>query len=441
MGLTMRNGGKSFQVSIQPLVKTCAEESGILPLDLPDGTRIVALAHCYFPSHDRSIMEGIKSFLADAKPDIIFLLGGIVHEDAFKGIVDDDDVVKLLVKNQSPPELIEIRQNIAGVEKRFLKLAELCGNFIKELQAVSDADIIYIPSATGVMPNEIDIMRFVLGEKRRIDSWRGRNPKEADEGEDIPPDLAKFLGLNAHPRIHVLPFGAAALINDDMLLLVGDFRRRNPGTAAKVEFEQRGYNVVRGFDGKVSSGHETRPSDSFPGPKRRYHQWHEVGNIYDVSQGLGYVRTYDRRAIGFFAGKVVGGRVMGQVVIPVPGEDGRRSFVVWGQAYDEPAKADKFKRLTIKVNLRSAHVRAKMRDDVDIPALLDDTSDAAGGDKQDSGKKSGSAEPGNKKSGKQAGKKKGPDSSKGKGSKKSSRKTPPKKRQSGSDPAGGDKSE
>lgn len=87
MGRPLRSGAvSSFSVTIRPQVKTCPEEVGIFDLTLSDGTKVVAIGHTYWPSHDRSLVETLKRYLAEAKPDLIFFLGGALHEEAFKQV-------------------------------------------------------------------------------------------------------------------------------------------------------------------------------------------------------------------------------------------------------------------------------------------------------------------------------------------------------------------
>ena len=255
MGRPLRNGGNSFQVAIRPLVKTCPEETGINRLSLPDGTKILVLAHAYFPSHDRSLHTAVTKMLKAEKPEVTILLGGMIHEEAFKAVVDDEDVVTKLTKAFVPPEIEEIMKKHEGIEKRFLALAKMGGKFISDYAKASGGHVYYIPSVTGMLPNEVDIMRFVLEQKERLDAWADKHPDEAVIGPDIPKDFAEFLGLKGNPNITVLPFGSSLVVNDKSMFVIGDFRRRNPLTASRTEAANHIDMdvIVRSFDGKVSS--------------------------------------------------------------------------------------------------------------------------------------------------------------------------------------------
>ncbi len=337
MGRPLRNGGNSFQVAIRPLVKTCPEETGINRLALPDGTKIIVLAHAYFPSHDRELHTAVIKLLKEERPEITILLGGMIHEEAFKAVVDDDDVVTRLTKAFVPPEITKIMKEHTGIENRFLALAQESGRYINEFAAASGGHVYYVPSVTGMLPNEVDIMRFVLEQKERLDAWADKHPDEAKRGPDVPEAFDEFLGLKGNKNITVLPFGSALLVNDSSLFLIGDFRRRNPFTAARTE--QANHIdmdvIVRSFDGKVSSAWETFPVHTMPEPKRRFRSMHEVGNLFDISKGLGYLRKYDLRASGLVYGEIRNGRMHGWAVPALKGADGRRAFTIYNRMYME----------------------------------------------------------------------------------------------------------
>lgn len=336
MGIPLRSGGGgAFQVSIRPLVKTCPEEAGIFDLELPNGTRVIAIAHALWPSHDRGLVDAVKKLLADKRPAIVVMLGGMVHEEAFKHVVDADDVIARLVSTTQVPEIVQVRTEHEGMEERFLALAKLAGEFIASFAEVSGAHVVYIPSVTGFMPNEIDIMRFVLTQKEKADNYAERHPKEAVLGPDIPKGFAEFLGLAGNPNVTVLPFGAALRINKKTRFIVGDFRRRQPGGAVCVDVEQIGENVVRGFDGKVASAWWTTPVHSFGEAKRRHWQGHEVGNLFDLKAQLGYLRNYDKRCKGLWSGVVWDNILHGYSAFALAGKDGRRSLFVDDVVYEE----------------------------------------------------------------------------------------------------------
>jgi hypothetical protein len=359
MGIPLRNGGGgTFQVSIRPLVKTCPEEAGIGELTLPNGTRIVALGQAFWPSHDRTLVELVHKFLREYRPEVVVLLGGMLHEEAFKQIVEDQDDVAKLICTSKIPEIEAVRRDHEGMEERFLALAEKGGEFIASFAESSGGHVFYIPSVTGMLPNEIDIMRFVLTQKDRADKWADKHPEEAVAGPDIPKDFAQFLGLADNPNVTVMPFGSALRVNKRNRFLVGDFRRRQPGGASAVDVETSGENVVRSFDGKSASAWWTTPTHSMGGSKRKYWEAHEVGYLFDIKEHLGYVRKYDKRAPGIFCGTVHGRSMFASSALFLHGVDGRRSLVIDDIAYDEDVATPRAKMIELSIPERKPAAKA-----------------------------------------------------------------------------------
>lgn len=353
MGRPIRNGATgAFKVSIKPQVKTCPEEVGIAPLPLPSGSRVVVLAHCFYPSHDRSLMAAVDKFLKNYKPDAVILLGGMVHEDAFKIVANDEkNLFSKLTGVKMPAEIDEVMGK-ARLEDRFLSLAKKSGKFIAHFAEVSGAHVYYVPTLTGMLPNEIDILSYVLEQKERADSYAENHPDEAKKGPAIPQKWDEFLGIHNNPNITTLPFGAAIELNGDVVFKINDFRRRNPGTASKEAFRLADQSTVVSFDGKVSSGWMTLPVHTLPENTRRYVQFHEVGHLFDIKAGLGYLRKYDLRTPGIFTGTVVTGndgksQLFAWSIPFIVGSDGRRGFVVDGVGYDEAEPWVRAKLLTV----------------------------------------------------------------------------------------------
>jgi len=329
--------GTSFKsVVVKEDPKTSLAEAGIYPLKLEDGRRAVAIGHLYFPNHDRSMFEVLLQYLRDTKPDVVFLLGGMVDEDAFKALIDQED--SYLHELPDAPEIEEARQE-PSFEKMVLALGKTLCEFIKSIQKASTGLLIYIPSATHEsMSNEVRLMEYIQFKKRALDSWSDNHPDASDLPNDpsilLPRQLSKLLDLEGEANIRVLRYGASVLVNDNTLFMIGDFRRRNAGDASKTEWEQRRRNIVRSFDGKVASNWMTTPNHTMTGLKLNFWQFHEVGYLWDETR-MGHLRDYDRRAPGFWTGVILGNELFGQSIPIIRGDDGRRSFVVDCVPYTE----------------------------------------------------------------------------------------------------------
>src|SRR5579885_1762126 len=230
-------------------------------MTLKDGMRVVALGHMYFPHHDRSMVECVLQYIRDSKPDVVFLLGGIIDEDAFKRFGEDE--ANYLHDYPDAPEVDEALA-AGGFEDQVLHLGESCGRFIERFQEASGGKVIYIPSSTHLsMSNEIRLMEWVQATKRFRDGWCKDHPKASEWPSDPtispPKKLDVLFNLHKNPHIHVLRYGSSVLLNNQTLFMIGDFRRRHPGDASRVEWEQRLINIVRSFDGKVASSWRTSP--------------------------------------------------------------------------------------------------------------------------------------------------------------------------------------
>lgn len=317
---------KSVVVKEDP--KTSLVEAGIHPLTLADGMRIVAFGHAYFPNHDRNLHELILQYLRDTRPEAILLLGGMIDENAFMDLIEMED--NYLHETEDAPELAAARQ-AGGFEAQLISLGRACGDYVKSFAEASGGTVIYIPSATHLsMPNEVRLMETIQRKKKVLDAWSANHPDASELPSDpsipLPKQLAQLLQVDGLPNIHVKRYGAAVKVNDKTLFMIGDFRRRHAGDASKVEWEQRGLSVVRSFDGKLASGYMTTPRHSLPGLELEFHQFHEVGYLWDASR-MGHLRDYDRRAPGFVSFVVESGELFGSAIPVIRGTDGRRSFV------------------------------------------------------------------------------------------------------------------
>lgn len=326
----------SKTVQVREDVKTSVKEAGLFPLDIPDGTHIAAFSCGNFPHHDRNLHDLILKMLDDTKP-VIFMLGSMVDEEAFRLVCGIRDLC--VNAHDHVPEICQAR-GYPQFEDRILHLGRSAGKYISSFAEVTGQKIFYIP-ATGArsIGSDIRIVDYVQQEKYRRDS-QSRKWKESDgdppsdPGVILPGDLAELLGIKNHPMIKMLPFGAACLVNDSMLFLVGDFTRRHPTDAGRVEWEQRLVDVVRSQDGRLSSAWFTTPDRTFPGLQLNFHEHHETGYLWDSTRG-GQKRDYPRRGKGFFKAVVAHRAIFGHAVIVKRGTDNRRSFLVDGKAYTE----------------------------------------------------------------------------------------------------------
>lgn len=336
-------GASVINVNVPRLHWTSLAEAGVYDLSLPDDARVVALSHAYFPDHDRSIWKGVVyPFLRWYRPQLVLLLGGMIHDDAFQILAPRRRKEKVAVHlHPKAPELTAVLDDYpdaqAQFEDRVLSFAARCGRFIESIADAGRSHVIYIGSAAPMMPTETKLLSWLELTLEFIKEWRGRHEDEAPSAPPVVPtdnkDFDALLGLRGHPQITCLPFGAGVVVNDRVLLEVGDFRRRFPGSAAYVSVTQRGKPGVRGFDGKCASLYWTT-SNQTSRRRRRLWQAHDVPHSYDLAR-MGYKRDYDLRAQGLWIGRIVHSEVHGYSAPLLPGADGRRGLVFDGRAFQE----------------------------------------------------------------------------------------------------------
>ncbi|MCA0316385.1 MAG: hypothetical protein LCH63_21370 [Candidatus Melainabacteria bacterium] len=309
-------------VTVEEIAKTSLAEAGIHTVNLPNGTRVVAIANTLWPMHDRNMHVEIMKFLADYQPDLVVLLGHMVNNEAFQALFESEK--NYLHRPEHPPE-VKAALAAGSFDDQVQYLRREASKYIGSF-AVGKAKVVYIPAIL----TEHKLVKRVSQEKERRDNYVDNHPEAADQPSDplrkLPIDFRNFLYLNKNPRVRVLPYNSALLANNHTLFMIGDFKRRNEGDAALVEWQQRHYPaIIRSLDGKLASGWFTTTEHTQPTLTVMQHQVHEIGFLWDEVQN-GQLRDYDRRAQGFFAGIYVDGELFGSTIDILRGDDDRRSF-------------------------------------------------------------------------------------------------------------------
>jgi len=313
------------------------KEAGLFQLTLKDGIRAVVIANAGFPHTDKGFRDAQLKHIADVKPGVIFLLGHMGDSGAFQAIIEDEKNFLHTYADSAP--VIAARQHPL-FEDRVRSLGAAFGDFIRGYaDAAPEATVIWIPAWVNLgLPNELDILDWIHQKKRFLDSWTGNHPDSVDAPsnpfDQLPETLEGLLGLEDDKRIKILPFGAAVLINDKTLVLGGSFRRRHAGDSPWIEWEQRGYSVIRAVDGKAGSGWATNIKVTVPEPIYNCVQVHEIGYGWEAKE-YGHLGDYHRRCQAILSGSFFYGEFFGDVIPFMPGKDGRRTLYVQGRSYTE----------------------------------------------------------------------------------------------------------
>lgn len=313
------------------------KEAGLFDLTLKDGARAVFVANSGYPHFDASLHKQVLRHITDVQPKVVFLLGGMGDSGAFQALIEDE---KNFLHTYADAAPVTAARKHPMFEDRVRALGASFGEFIREFaDACPTANVIYIPSWVNLgLPNELDILDWSHQKKRFLDSWTSNHPDAMDAPSNpfdtLPTTLTELLGLENDRRIHVLPFGAAVLINNGTLVLGGSFRRRHAGDSPWIEWEQRGYSVIKAVDGKSGSGWATSITTTVPEPVYNCVQVHEIGYTWEAKE-YGHLGDYHRRAQSILSGSFYFGQFFGDVVPFIPGKDGRRTLYVQGRSYTE----------------------------------------------------------------------------------------------------------
>jgi hypothetical protein len=202
------------------------------------------------------------------------------------------------------------------------------------------------------MPREFELMAHLYRTMEYLDGFRATHDFDPPEGvvpagvrgilrnpvRNASNDFAQLLGITDR-RVQVCNFGSAIEVGEDMKVEIGDFRRRNAGTAAHFEMRRRMRSVTMGFDGKTASGWVTMPGSGLPNRRRQY-QFHQLGHLMDRRR-MGYLRDYDLWSQGLFFGRMLRGNLHGQsyVVHRDKATRGPRSLVIEGYPFVEATPA------------------------------------------------------------------------------------------------------
>ena len=313
------------------------KEAGLFNLTLKDGVRAVFVANGGFPHCDEGFHQQQLKHIADVKPGVIFLLGHMGDSGAFQATIEDEKNFLHTYADSAP--VIAARSH-AMFEDRMRSLGAAFGEYIKSFaNAAPEATVLWIPAWVNLgLPNELDILDWMHQKKRFLDSWTSNHPDSSDAPsnpfDSLPETLEGLLGLEDEKRIKILPFGAGILINNKTLVLGGSFRRRHAGDSPWIEWEQRGYSIVRAVDGKAGSGWATQIKVTVPEPIYNCVQVHEIGYGWEAKQ-YGHLGDYHRRCQAILSGSFAYGEFFGDVCPFMPGKDGRRTLYVQGRTYTE----------------------------------------------------------------------------------------------------------
>lgn len=334
-------------------------EAGIYGLDMKKGDQLVVVGNLLFPVHDESKVQLTLRHIKDLSKQSA-LTGNTVHVVMLGPVVDEESAKSLWNKEmnfihvQDDPQVVKDALKQRGYDKRMMYFWKQCGKFIRRF-AMPGVQLFYIPSHINLgLPNEHDMFEEAHTTKRVLDNWTANNPEATDMpsnlGINLPEKIEEAFGLTGAENIQVLPFGAGILVNDNTIVTLGGFRRRQPGDAPHVQWEQTGYSVIMSTDGKSGSAWETRSDSNFPELVVKEIMKFQIGYLWDRNRN-GHLGDYHRRASSIGSWIVgEGGLLHGRVAPFLPSKkDGRLQLLIRGKTYleDKPTTAPLGAKLTV----------------------------------------------------------------------------------------------
>jgi predicted phosphodiesterase len=285
-GIRIGNHGKDFGFLSYP---------GILPVNLPDGARIVVLPDIHVPAHNKKIMWALLRFLREYRPHIIIFIGDVA--DVFA-----------LSRWPAPPRVSKnVQQELDETRRLVDEIIEVsgCAHAFYIMGNHEDRVYRYLTDPASHLAGVLD-----AATREPILSFHGLMGYKPEDPVTFVYDLAEKGG-----------YGGGLLVNNDMLFHHGYIVRPNPGASPRADADKTGLSTTHGHTHRA--GMSARETDE--GIIRAI----ELGHLTDPTHPyMGYANLLNNWHPAFGAGLVHGGKVHLQVVpIKQVTIDGQRKFV------------------------------------------------------------------------------------------------------------------
>ena len=270
--------------------------NGVLPVELPDGTRVAVLPDLHAPAHHEGIMQAIKEWLHDYQPHLLILIGDVC--DAFG----------LSAWPKGPRVPSDLNNELWEARK-----------LIDELIEISGCVHCFI-----IMGNHEDrARRWLMNYGATISRVTG-----AESHEPIL-SFHELMGYKPGDKVTFIydaqqagGFGGGLYINDDLRFIHGYIVRPRPGASPRA--------VADGDMKSVVHGHTHRLGANFREILRGVIRAYEIGNLVNpMHPMMAYANLLNNWHPGFLAAEVVNGKVLGNLVpiIQVQPSPGRYKHV------------------------------------------------------------------------------------------------------------------
>jgi predicted phosphodiesterase len=255
--------------------------AGILPLDLPDGTRIVVLPDIHVPAHDVASIWAIKAFLKDYQPHIIIFIGDVA--DVFA-----------LSRWARPPRVAADMQNELDETRRLVDSLIKISNCVHVFYIMGNHEDRMMRYLSDPAPGVANILNFQTREP--IMSFHGLMGYKPEDNVTFIYDLAERGG-----------FGGSILINGDLDLHHGRIVRPKPGASPRADADEAGRSVT--------TGHTHRAGMTVRQTTRGEIRAIELGHLVDPTHPyFAYSQLTNNWHQALGAATIVGGKVHLQVL-------------------------------------------------------------------------------------------------------------------------------
>jgi hypothetical protein len=269
--------------------------AGILPVNLPDGTKVVVLPDIHVPAHNKKLMWAVLEFLKAYKPHIVILIGDVA--DVFA-----------LSRWPAPPRVVKNMQRELDQTRRL----------IDKIIEVSGCIHLFV-----IMGNHEDrIFRYLTDPAAGLAGVLNFDTREPILSFHAlmgfkPGDPVTFI-YDLHERGG---FGGAILVNNDLEFHHGFIVRPHPGASPRADADRTGKSTGHGHTHRA--GMSVRETTS--GLVRAF----EFGHLVDPEHPyMGYANLLNNWHPAIGAGVVAGGKLH-MKVLPIKQttcEDGQTRF-------------------------------------------------------------------------------------------------------------------
>lgn len=272
--------------------------AGLLPVFLPDGTKIAVLPDIHVPAHDKKVMWAVKRALKEFQPDILILIGDVADCFSISAWPADPSVKRdFQAELDMTRDLIDELMEISGCYWCFY----IMGNHEDRMWRM----------LTNVAPQLANVVNPNTREKAMaVHELLGYGP---EDHVTFIYDIAERGG-----------FGGGLVVNEDMEFHHGFIVRPSPGASPRADSDRTGRSTTHGHTHRAGFSMRETTVGEIVGM--------ELGHLVDPAHPyLAYANLLNNwhQAIGF--GSVVGGKIHMEVlpIIQMPVNGQLRKVLSW----------------------------------------------------------------------------------------------------------------